>query len=91
MLKGKNGNVFFEPFPFEPENEALVSDELYTQYALLKFFEMPEARKCHMMKFGAKLVFDNKDDLQFFKEQSFQSKTVTQYFFSRIPELKAPL
>lgn len=91
VLKGKNGNVFFEPFPFEPENEALVSDELYTQYALLKFFEMPEARKCHMMKFGAKLVFDNKDDLQFFKEQSFQSKTVTQYFFSRIPELKAPL
>ncbi len=91
VLKGKNGNVFFEPFPFEAENEALVNDELYTQYALLKFFEMPDARKCHMMKFGAKLVFDNKDDLQFFKEQSFQYKTVTQHFYSRLPELKAPV
>lgn len=91
VLKGKNGNVFFEPFPFEPEGQAIVSDELYTQYALLKFFEMPEARKCHLMKFGAKLVFDNKEDLQFFKEQSFQSKTVTQSFYTRLPELKQPI
>lgn len=42
VLKGKNGNVFFEPFPFEPEGAALVRDELYTQYALLKFLKCLE-------------------------------------------------
>jgi hypothetical protein len=91
VLKGKNGNVFFEPFPFEPDGESLVSDELYTQFALLKFFEMPDARKCHMLKFGTKLVFDEKDDLKFFQEQGFQFKTVTQSFSSKIPNFTKPL
>ncbi len=91
-LKGKNGNVFFEPYPFEPEgSEQIVSDELYTQYALLKFFEMPEARKCHMLKFGTKLVFDEKEDLKFFQEQGFQFKTVIQSFSSKIPNFTMPL
>lgn len=91
VLKGKNGNVFFEPFPFEPEGEALVNDELYTQYALLKFFEMPEARKCHLMKFGSKLVFEDKEDLKFFQSQGFQLKTVVRQFQSRLKELVSPL
>lgn len=91
VLKGKNGNIFFEPFPFEPEGEVLVSDELYTQYALLKFFEMPEARKCHLMKFGSKLVFDDKEDLKFFQSQGFQLKTVVRQFESRLKELGRPL
>ncbi len=91
VLKGKNGNIFFEPFPFEPEGEALVNDELYTQYALLKFFEMPEMRKCHMMKFGSKLVFEDKEDLKFFQSQGFQLKTVVRQFQSRVPELVHPL
>lgn len=91
VLKGKNGNIFFEPFPFEPEGESIVSDELYTQYALLKFFEMPEAKKCHMMKFGVKLVFEDKSDLQFFQEQGFQSKTINHRFYSRLEGLNHPL
>jgi hypothetical protein len=91
VLKGRNGNVFFEPFPFEPEGEALVSDELYTQYALLKFFEMPEAKRCHLVKFGSKLIFDDEEDLKFFKEQGFQLKTVTRTFQSRLPGLIRPL
>jgi len=91
VLKGKNGNIFFEPFPFEPEGEALVNDELYTQYALLKFFEMPEMRKCHMMKFGSKLVFEDKEDLKFFQSQGFQLKTVVRQFQSKVPELVRPL
>lgn len=91
VLNGKNGNVFFEPFPFEPEGEALVSDELYTQYALLKFFEMPNARKCHLMKFGSKLVFEEKKDLQFFQIQGFQLKTVVRQFQSQIKKLISPL
>lgn len=92
VLKGKNGNVFFEPFPFEPQgDENIVSDELYTQYALLKFFEMPEARKCHMLKFGTKLVFNEKEDLKFFQEQGFQFKTVTQSFMSRLSNITKPL
>jgi hypothetical protein len=92
VLKGRNGNIFFEPIPFEAEDgSALISDDLYTQYALLKFFEMPEARKCHMMKFGTKLVFDDKDDLKFFKDQGFQHKTVTQLFSSKLPTVTKPI
>ena len=92
VLKGRNGNIFFEPIPFEPEgSNPIISDELYTQYALLKFFEMPEARKCHMMKFGTKLVFEDKDDLKFFKDQGFQYKTVTQVFSSKLTTLNKPL
>lgn len=91
VLKGKNGNVFFEPYPFEPEENSLVNDELYTQYALFKFFDMPDARKCHLMKFGSKLVFDEKDDLKFFQAQGFQIKTVVRNFESNLKELVAPL
>lgn len=91
VLSGKNGNVYFEPFPFEPEGEALVNDQLYTQYALIKFFEMPEARKCHLMKFGSKLVFEDKKDLEFFQSQGFPPKTVVRHFYSRLKGLEAPL
>jgi hypothetical protein len=91
LLKGKNGNVFFEPFPFEPEGESIVPDELYTQYALLKFFEMPEARKCHLMKFGSKIVFEEKEDLKFFIAQGFQQKTVLREFRSYLKELRNPV
>lgn len=91
VLTGKNGNVFFEPFPFEPEENSIVKDHLYTQYALLKFFEMPEARKCHLMKFGSKLVFEEKEDLNFFESQGFQLKTVIREFKSYLSDLKNPL
>lgn len=91
VQKGKNGNIFFEPFPFEPAGEAIVPDELYTQYALLKFFEMPEARKCHMLKFGTKLVFDEKEDLKFFQEQGFQFKTICHSFLSKLASVNKPL
>lgn len=91
VQRGKNGNIFFEPFPFEPQGEAIVADELYTQYALLKFFEMPEARKCHMLNFGTKLVFDEKEDLKFFQEQGFQFKTILHSFSSKLPNVTKPL
>jgi hypothetical protein len=87
VLKGKNGNVYFEPLPFEPEGEAIVSDDLYTQYALLKFLDMPGARKCHLMKFGTKLIFEEKEDLKFFLSQGFQMKTILRQFHSRLKEL----
>ena len=91
VLKGKNGNIFFEPYPFEPHDQALVSDEIYTQYALFKFFDMPEARKCHLMKFGTKLTFVEKEDLKFFQAQGFQLKTVIRSFESGLKELTQPL
>lgn len=91
MQKGRNGNIFFEPFPFEPQGQALVPDELYTQYALVKFFEMPDARKCHMLNAGSKLVFDEKEDLKFFQDQGFQYKTVIQSFSSKLPNITNPL
>ncbi|HXH73494.1 MAG TPA: hypothetical protein VNJ08_00915 [Bacteriovoracaceae bacterium] len=91
VLRGRSGNIFFEPFLFEPEGSPLVSEELYTQYALLKFFEMPDARKCHLMRFGAKLVFEEKADLLFFQDQGFQLKTITQSFHSRLKGLDRPV
>lgn len=91
VLKGRGGNFFFEPFPFEPEGGALVNDDLYTQYALLKFFEMPEARKCHLMKNGSKLTFEEKADLQFFEDQGFHARTVVKTFCSRLLGLDRPV
>lgn len=91
VFKGRNGNIFFEPFPFEPEGNSLVPDELYTQYALLKFFEMSDARKCHLLKFSSKLAFEDKEDLKFFLDQGFQFRTITQSFASKLPQLTSPL
>jgi hypothetical protein len=91
VSQGKNGNYFFEPFPFEPETTAIVPDELYTQYALLKFFELPDARKCHLMKFGRKLRFTDKEDIKFFEQQGFRFKTVAELFCSRLQALTDPL
>ncbi len=91
VQKGKNGNIFFEPFPFEPEGEVLVNDELYTQYALLKFFETDGGRKCHLTKFGKKLTFEDKSDLIFFQSQGFGFKTVGRKFKSQLKELSYPL
>lgn len=87
VIKGKNGNIFFDPIPFEAEEEALVDDDLYTQYALLKFFEMPEGRKCHLLKNGNKLKFEDRRDLEFFLKQGFQSVTITENFSTKLPEL----
>lgn len=88
---GKEGNLFFEPFPFEAQETALVHDELYLQYALVKFFEVPEARRCHIMKNGEKLFFSNKEDLQFFRDQGFGPKTLTTQFSSQLPKLTSPV
>lgn len=91
VFTGKNGNVFFEPLPFETDTEHLISETLYIQYALLKFFEMKEARKCHLIKEGKKLSFDQKEEMQFYQEQGFQMKTLSKTFFSKIPELSRPV
>lgn len=91
ILKGKSGNLFFEPFLFEAEGDALVNEELYTQYALLKFFESPEYRKCHLMKHGSKIVFDNRADLAFFQDQGFNMKTITHSFHSRLKGMDLPV
>jgi hypothetical protein len=91
FMSGKNGNVFFEPFLFEPDGDPVVDEELYTQYALLKFFEMPQAKKFHLMKFGQKLVFEDKSDMLFLQNQGFGTKTLSEQFYSRIKDLKRPL
>ena len=91
IMKGKNGNIFFEPIPFESQEEAIVDDDLYTQYALLKFFEMPEGRKCHLLRNGNKLKFEDKKDLEFFTKQGFQSVTITENFSSKLTEINHPV
>jgi hypothetical protein len=91
MVPGKDGNYFFEPYPFEPENHAVVSDQMYIQYALLKFHEVKEARRCHIMKGGTKLTFTDKTELDDFLHQGFQTKEVSEVFYSRLEGFVAPL
>src|SRR5690554_304918 len=91
MLEGKNGNFFFEPFPFESAQEAKVNDILYIQYAILKFFEFSHSRKCHILKGLNKLIFQDKEDLAFFADQGFSYKHMIQSFFSKIEKLSRPL
>ncbi|HLT22447.1 MAG TPA: hypothetical protein VKZ84_03355 [Bacteriovoracaceae bacterium] len=91
LFEGKNGNFFFEPFPFEAAHEAKVSDMLYIQYAILKFFEFSHSRKCHILKNLNKLIFDEKEDLAFFADQGFSYKQIVQSFHSKLEKLRAPL
>lgn len=91
MVPGKDGNYFFEPFPFEPESHAIVNDQMYIQYALLKFHDVREARRCHIMKSGAKLTFTDKKELEYFTLQGFQTKEISEVFYSRLDGLVAPL
>jgi hypothetical protein len=91
MIPGKDGNFFFEPFPFEAADEATVSDQTYIQYALLKFHDVEKARRCHIMKSGAKLTFTEKKDLEYFTLQGFQTKEVSEIFYSRLEGLTDPI
>lgn len=91
VFKGKNGNIFFEPIPFETHEDHLINDDLYIQYSLLKFFEMPNSRKCHFIKNGSKLSFVNKQDLDFFISQGLSYKTIIREFQSKLKGLEIPL
>jgi hypothetical protein len=91
MIKGKNGNLFFEPFVFESTEEPLITEELYIQYALLKFFEFPEARKCHLLRESSKIIFDHQEDAAHFEAQGFILKEVRQTFSSRLKRLELPV
>ncbi len=91
MTPGKDGNYFFEPFPLEPENKALVNDQMYIQYALLKFHDVKEARRCHIFRDNSKLTFTDKNELEFFTQQGFQTKEISENFYSSIEGFTAPL
>lgn len=91
VLKGKNGNIFFESMPFESQNEMSVADDLYIQYALLKFFEMPEAKKAHILRNGEKLLFSHPEEMDYFIHQGFSVRTIEHHYFSRSPHLTKPI
>lgn len=91
LMKGKNGNFFFEPFVFESAPEPIISEELYTQYAILKFFEFPEARKCHLLRENSKLLFENKDDCIQFELQGFKIFELKQTFSSKLKKIQLPI
>jgi hypothetical protein len=91
MVPGKDGNYFFEPFPFESSENSTVSDQMYIQYALLKFHDIKDARRCHIFKSGTKLIFTDKKELEFFTQQGFQTKEVSEVFYSRLEGMTAPL
>lgn len=87
MVPGKDGNYFFEPYPFEAAENAIVNDQMYLQYALLKFHDLDKARRCHIMKSGVKLTFNDKKDLEYFTLQGFQTKEVLEVFYSSLEGL----
>ncbi len=91
MVPGLEGNTFFEPFPFEPGGNAVVSDQMYIQYALLKFHDMKEARRCHILKGGAKLTFTDKEELPFFTRMGFHTKEISEVFYSKLEGLTVPV
>ncbi len=91
MVPGKDGNYFFEPFPFERSEDATVSDQMYIQYALLKFHDVKEARRCHIFKSGGKLTFTDKNELDFFTQQGFQAKEISEVFYSRLERMTVPI
>ncbi len=91
MVPGKDGNYFFEPFPLESSENSTVSDQMYIQYALLKFHDIKDARRCHIFKSGAKLTFGDKKELEFFTQQGFQTKEVSEVFYSRLEAMTAPV
>lgn len=91
MVPGKDGNYFFEPFPLEPEDKAFVPDQMYIQYALLKFHDVKEARRCHIFRSGGKLTFTDKKELEYFTLQGFQTKEISEVFYSRLTGLASPL
>lgn len=91
VVPGKDGNYFFEPFPFERSEDAIVSDQMYIQYALLKFFDLKDARRCHVFKSGGKLTFTDKKELEFFTQQGFQAKEISEVFYSRLEGMTAPV
>ncbi len=91
VLKGKNGNVFFESLPFESQDEMIIHDDLYIQYALLKFFEMPEAKKAHILRNGEKLLFNHPEEIDYFIHQGFSLRTIEHHYFSRSPFLTKAL
>ena len=91
MVPGKDGNYFFEPFPLEPEGKEIVPDQMYIQYALLKFHDVKEARRCHIFRSGGKLTFTDKKELEYFTLQGFQTKEISEVFYSRLDGLVSPL
>lgn len=91
VIPGKDGNYFFEPYPFEPTENAIVSDQMYIQYALLKFHDIKEARRCHIFRSGGKLTFSDKKELDFFTQQGFQTKEISEVFYSRLEGPTVPV
>lgn len=91
VLKGKNGNIFFEPVPFEPQSESIVSDVIYIQYALIKFFDISGAKKFHLLKSGMKIILEEKKDLDFFHTQGFESRTILKKFTSKLENMITPI
>ena len=91
VIKGKNGNIFFDSFSFESSNKAIIKEEHYVQYAVFKFYEMEETKKCHLLKSGKKYAFETKNEMAFYLSQGFGVKTVVRKFKSHIKELSIPL
>ncbi len=91
VLQGKNGNIFFESMPFESQDEMIIHDDLYIQYALLKFFEMDSAKKAHILRNGEKLLFNHPDEIDYFAHQGFSVRTIEHHYFSRCPYLTSPV
>lgn len=83
--QGHSGTWFFEPTPLENEDTETVNDQLYVQYALLKFFEMPTARLLVINRNQRPMRLENGPDEEFFIAQGFHVEARESIVWGKIP------
>lgn len=81
--KGQQGTWFFEPIPLETQGSEVVDDQLYVQYALLKWHEISEARKLVVVRHNRPLRLTSAAEEQFFTSQGFATRSVEELTWAR--------
>lgn len=85
--KGQQGTWFFEPIPLEIQGQEIVGDQLYVQYALLKWHETTDARKLVIVRKGQPLRLSSGLEEQFFTTQGFVTRTVEELSWARAADV----
>lgn len=85
--KGQQGTWFFEPIPLETHGEEVVGDQLYVQYALLKWHETTEARKLVIVKHNRPLRLNSPAEEEFFTSQGFVTRTLEEVCWARATDV----
>ena len=85
--KGQQGTWFFEPIPLETQGQEIVGDQLYVQNALLKWHEIPEARKIVVVRHNRPLRLKSPAEEEFFTTQGFVTRPMEEHTWARALEI----